>query len=313
MTMTTRIEMDAAAATTASETNNPLHGLLSDELLGRVFVFLAHGTAASKAQSANSSNNSNNNADYASLDGVRNAILVCRRWKDILYEPQFWRMAVGQEDKNSNNAAAETQQQQQQQRAGVSLLLATPTASGKSLNFNGFRRIATQTSKLENETRFLVHEHASQRRLVISSVIIESEDSPRELVEQLQVLSRLMQQGKLKDAYYKVGISVGERLLFVRCMEERLAHHLDSSKFRSATLSSAPLLKWENRHGCVPALRQKWPAIVDWIFEVSLWYVNNAVIKGCRGLVLKHTTWIQPRRSTFSHAAFLPCNGYHRD
>ena len=86
----------------------------------------------------------------------------------------------------------------------------------------------------------------------------------------MQVLSRLMHKGKLKDAYYKVGISVGEQLLFVRCMDARLAHHLESAKFRSATLGSPQTQLWENRHGSIPELRNKWPGLVDWIFEVSL-------------------------------------------
>lgn len=246
-------------ATTPSRSS--LNGHLSDELLSRVFSFLGHGTTTTP-----SSYNKN------ALHGVRHVMLVCRRWKDVLYQAQFWKVALVPESGASASC---------QHRIGQALLLATPVSAAarragiNDLNFHGFIRIETQSPKLPNEKRFLVREHWSQRRLVISSVTISMEPGhePRELVERLQVVSRLGLQGELtKHPYFKVGISIGTRLIFVQCMDERLIHHLDSTKFRSLTLSPIKMLKWENHHGSLPELQNKWPSIVDWIFEISLWY-----------------------------------------
>eukprot|EP00977_Amphora_coffeiformis_P009803 scaffold2256_cov166-Amphora_coffeaeformis.AAC.8 len=255
---------------TELEETSLLKAKLTDDLLGRVFAFLMPQGLSTTAR------------DTSSLDGVRHLIPVCRRFRQILYDPVFWKQALvgitssssDNDNANDNNEKGPTKNKRSTEPApcvGQSVLLATPLADN-GFHFHGFRRLTTLAPDLPHEQRFLVQEHASGRRLVLSLVTIEPDHAPCELVEQLQVLGRLKLMGKLADFdYFKVGISVEKRLFYVRIMDETLAHHLQSDKFRSDTVNnSSQTHLWENRHGSLPELRQKWPALVDWIFEISL-------------------------------------------
>ena len=237
---------------------------LTDDLLGRVFAFLLPQGLSTTAR------------DASSLDGVRHLIPVCRRFRQVLYEPVFWKQALVGVTTTTTTTTTNNNKHCGTIKAtppsvGQSVLLATPVAD-HGLHFHGFQRLATLAPKLPHEQRFLVREHVSGRRLILSHVTMEPDHAPRELVEQLQVLGRLKLTGKMAGFdYYKVGISVGERLAFVRIMDETLAHHLQSEKYRSdAVNNSSQTHLWENRHGSLPELRQAWPALVDWIFEISL-------------------------------------------
>lgn len=251
----------------SEEESSLLKAKLTDDLLGRVFAFLLPQGLSTTAR------------DAASLDGVRHLLPVCHRFRSILSEPQFWKQSLAgvvtsshpnndnkNKVKNNNNETTTATL-----AVGQSIMLATPIAD-RGLHFHGFQRLATLAPSIPHERRFLVRELASSRRLILSHVTLESNHTPHELAQHLRVAGRLQVARKLDEfVYFNVGVSVGEQLLFVRVMDETLAHHLASEKFRSDTVYNPSLTyQWENRHGSLPLLRQKWPSLVDWIFEFCL-------------------------------------------
>jgi hypothetical protein len=160
-----------------------LNAHLTDDLLVQVFDFLAPRVGATLSSGM--------------MVGFQELALVCRRWKRILYQPEFWQTR-----------------------------LATPAGIGQSLklasdsappHFFGFRRLEGMPALLPIETRFLVDELATGRRLVLSSVRISEGERPHALVAQLQRRSH--------NSCTNHSVKGNGQLWFLRCTLESGADH----------------------------------------------------------------------------------------
>jgi hypothetical protein len=166
------------------------------------------------------------------LVGFQESVLVCRRWKNILYEPTFWQARLATAEKTV-----------------TSLKLASDSAQP---HFFGFRRLAMV--HLPHEQVFLADEMATGRRVVLSCVSIVEGEHPSPLIFQLQVLSQYRALCCVNHV-----LTVNHQLLFLRCTSVTL--FLDVLTSRSFAIENPLPHFWK----LGPEIQSFWPSLVNWM------------------------------------------------